>query len=281
MFEAWRRRHWRGDRDALAVFDGLTPMVVVTGGSDGIGRALAARFVEAGADVLIVARDASRLEATAAAILRAGMRVATLALDISAADAAERIDAHLGLLGAFCDVLVNCAGVGLAGAFAAHDPAALDLLVDLNARALTTLTRHYLPDMLTRGRGGVLNIASLGGYAPGPWQAAYYASKAYVISLTEALAHECAGQGVRIAVVCPGPVGTQFHARMGGASGLYLRLMPVMSSQRVARIAYRRFQWGQRVIIPGVVAMAIMPTMRLLPHRLLSPIVGLLLKPRR
>jgi uncharacterized protein len=258
----------------------VKPIVVITGGSDGIGRALAARFVDAGNDVLLVARDASRLSETALALAKPGRVVSTLALDITSADVTQRLDARLREINAYCDVLINSAGVGLAGAFVEHDPAALDRLVDLNTRALTTLTRHYLPAMLSRRRGGILNIASLGGYAPGPWQAAYYASKAYVISLTEALAHECAGRGVRIAVVCPGPVRTAFHTRMRGATGLYLRLMPVATPQAIARSVYRRFRLGQRVIIPGFVTTALMPAMRLLPHRLLSPLVGFLLKPR-
>jgi uncharacterized protein len=258
----------------------VKPVVVITGGSDGIGRALAARFIEAGNDVVLVARDAARLAETATAIAVPGRLVSTLALDITSADATQRLDAHLASLDAYGDVLVNAAGVGLAGAFAAHDPAALDRLVDLNTRALTTLSRHYLPGMLARGRGGILNIASLGGYAPGPWQAAYYASKAYVISLTEALAHECAGRGVRLSVVCPGPVRTAFHERMRGETGLYLRLMPIATAEAIARSAYRRFRLGQRVIIPGLVATTVMPAMRVLPHRLLSPLVAFLLKPR-
>jgi uncharacterized protein len=258
----------------------VKPFIVITGGSGGIGKALAARFLEAGNAVLLVARDAARLGDAATALSTPGLLVSKLALDITTADATQRIDAHLASLDGYCDVLVNAAGIGLAGAFAAQDPASLDRLVDLNTRALTHLTRHFLPPMLARGRGGVLNIASLGGYAPGPWQAAYYASKAYVISLTEALAHECAGQGVRIAVVCPGPVRTAFHKRMGGDTGLYLRLLPIATPEAVARAAYRWFRLGQRVIIPGFIATAVMPAMRILPHRLLSPLVAFLLKPR-
>ncbi len=258
----------------------MKPVVVVTGGSDGIGRALAARFIEAGHDVVIIARDARRLDEAALSLVKSGRMISTLALDITSGAAVQRLDAHLATLGVYCDVLVNAAGIGLAGAFAAHDPAALDHLVDLNIRALTAFTRHYLPDMLKRRQGGILNIASLGGYAPGPWQAAYYASKAYVISLTEAIAHEAAGSGVRVSVVCPGPVQTRFHQRMGGETGLYLRLMPVASPESVARAAYFRFRLGQRVIVPGLLSPLMMPAMRVIPHRLLSPIVAFLLKPR-
>jgi uncharacterized protein len=258
----------------------VTPVVVITGGSEGIGRALAERFLAAGQDIVLVARREAPLRDAAAALAVPGRIITTLALDVTAADAPQRLDAHLAVHDSYCDVLINAAGVGLAGAFVAQDPAALARLVDLNTRALTTLTRHVLPGMLARGRGGILNIASLGGYAPGPCQAAYYASKAFVISLTEALAHECAGTGVRLAVVCPGPVRTAFHKRMGGETGLYLKLMPVATPEAIARSAYRRFKLGQRVIIPGVFSTALMPAMRVLPHRLLSPLVAFLLRPR-
>lgn len=280
MWQAWRRRHWRADPTRLAAFVGLKPIVVVTGGSDGIGRALASRFAAAGDEVLIIGRDTARLSEAAAAMASGGRAIHTLALDVTAATATAELDARLAALGGYCDVLVNSAGMGLAGDFGMLDAAALDRLTSLNVAALTRLTRHVLPDMLLRGRGGVLNLSSLGGYAPGPWQAAYYASKAYALSLSEAVAHEVAGHGVTITAVCPGPVETQFHARMRGETGLYLRLMPVLTAEAVARSAHRGFRSGRRVIVPGVVAKLMMPAMRILPHGLLLPVVALLLKPR-
>ena len=134
--------------------------------------------------------------------------------------------------------------------------------------------------MRARGRGGILNLASLGGYAPGPYQAAYYASKAYVMSLSEALAAETAGEGVRVCVLAPGPVATPFHERMQGESGLYLRLLPVSNPDSVARAGYLAFALGWRVVVPGLVAPILALAMRLTPHRILVPIVGWLLKPR-
>ena len=112
----------------------------------------------------------------------------------------------------------------MAGRFDEQSPEALAQLVDLNVRALTALTRHFLAGMRVRGRGGILNLASLGGYAPGPNQAAYYASKAYVLSLQEAVAAETAGEGVRVCALAPGPVNTRFHARMGAEGALYRAL---------------------------------------------------------
>jgi uncharacterized protein len=256
-------------------------MTVITGATGGIGAALARQFARGRHDLLLIARNSETLEAAAAAI-RAGSKVevAALALDITAPDAIARIEAALAAYGAYADVLVNSAGIGLAGPFLEQSPEELDQLVDLNMRALTALTRHFLTGMRSRGRGGILNLASLGGYAPGPYQAAYYASKAYVISLSEALAAETAGEGVRVCVLAPGPVATPFHERMRGESGLYLRLLPVSSPDSVARAGYLAFALGWRVVVPGLIAPVLALAMRLTPHRLVVPIVGWLLKPR-
>jgi uncharacterized protein len=280
--QVWRRRWWRADTAAIAKFDNLKPVNVVTGGSDGIGLAIAVEFARRGDHVLIIGRSAERLTAARATLERIARDnlSAGLALDVTAADAAARIDEALAGLGGYCDMLVNAAGIGAAGAFVDQSPAQLDRLTALNVAALTRLTRHYLPEMLVRGRGGILNVASLGGYTPGPYQAAYYASKSYVLALTEALAHEHGGQGVRIAVLAPGPVATAFHRHMHGDSGLYLKLLPVSTATRVARVAVRRFRLGQRVIIPGLISPLLMLALRALPHRLTNPLVAMLLKPR-
>ena len=117
---------------------------------------------------------------------------------------------------------------------------------------MTRLTRTALPDMIARQRGGILNVASLGAYVPGPNQAAYYASKSYVVSLTEAIASEASGQGVRVSALAPGPVDTRFHHDMGADRSLYRLVLPSMTPDRVARSAYRGFMFGQRVIVPGI-----------------------------
>ena len=154
-------------------------------------------------------------------------------------------------------------------------------MVDVNVRALTVLTRHFLAGMRVRGRGGILNLASLGGYAPGPYQAAYYASKAYVISLSEALAAETAGEGVRVCALAPGPVDTLFHARMRAeACPLPQLLLPPASAEAVARAGYLGFALGWRVTVPGLINPFLALAMRVMPHRLVIPIVGWLLQPR-
>lgn len=281
MFARWHRRYWRGDR-RVSVSDGALAFVVVTGGSDGIGLAIARRFLREGRAVLLVARRAERLADVRAELLRDhGGRVEVLALDVTADEARFFLDAAVEQLGGYVDVLVNSAGVGLSGAFAAHDDTDLSRLIDLNVRSLALLCRHVLPGMLSRGRGGIINVASLGGYAPGPNQAAYYASKAFVISLTEAIAFETRGQGVSISVVAPGPVPTSFHERMGAKGGWYLRLVPLTSVDTVAREAVIGFKLHQRVVLPGLVTKLMMPALRVMPHRLLEPALGWLLDPRR
>lgn len=281
VLDTWHRRWWKPDPAALAPYAELRPVVLITGASEGIGYALARQFARAHNDLLLVARTASNL-AAAAERLRAefGVEVSTLALDITDEDAVARLDDALARMRSYADVVVNCAGIGLSGPFVGHDEKKIMHLVDLNVSALTRLTRHFLPPMCVRGRGGVLNLASIGSYAPGPHQAVYYASKAYVLSLTEAIAAETAGLGVRVCALAPGPVRTGFHARMGAENALYRMIVPPALAGVVAGLGYLGFRLGVRVVLPGVLTMMAVVAMRILPHRILLPIIALLLKPR-
>jgi short-subunit dehydrogenase len=277
---AWRRRYWRPDPARLAAYAGLRPITVVTGASEGIGYALARRFARGGHDLLLVARRAEPLEEAAARISREfSVSAVALALDVTDAQAIVAIEGALARQGAYADVLINSAGVGLAGRFVAQPPDAVARLIDVNVRALTALTRHFLAGMRVRGRGGILNLASLGGLVPGPNQAVYYASKAYVLSLTEALAAETAGEGVRVTALAPGPVDTAFHRRMHAERAWYRLLMPPASAAGVAHFGYLGFALGWRVVVPGVIGPLLALALRVLPHRITVPIVGWLLQP--
>ena len=281
LAQAWRRRWWRPNPAALADYAGLTPMVVVTGGSEGIGYELARRFALAGNAVMLVARRREPLQEAAARIsAEAGVTAIAVPADVTAADAIQKIEAALAEHRAYCDVLVNSAGIGLSGPFHAHPPEDVVRLIDVNVRALSELTRHFLPAMRVRGRGGILNLASLGAYTPGPNQAAYYATKAYVLSLTEAIASETAGEGVRVCALAPGPVNTAFHARMGAENAFYRTFVVPASARFVARAGYLGFLLGLRVVVPGLINPFLAVAMRIMPHRILVPIVGWLLKPR-
>ncbi len=258
---------------------GLKPAVVITGGSRGIGLALARRFVDAGHDVVIVARDATRLEEAATELNAAtGSSVTTILCDVSEPNAIDIITSGLDRAGLYLDVLVNNAGMGLAGPFLSHSHVELSRLLALNIEAVTRLTRAALPDMLARQRGGILNVASLGADVPGPNQAAYYASKAYVVSLSEAIASEVSGQGVRISALLPGPVNTEFHKEMGAEASLYRLVLPSMTADRVARSAYRGFMFGNRVIVPGIANVFFFLALKILPHALTVPLVYWLLR---
>jgi short-subunit dehydrogenase len=281
LLDLWRRRWWHPDPAALAVFEDMHPVTIVTGASQGIGYELARRFASNGHDLLLIARNPAPL-AEAAQRIRAEYNVdaQVLAIDVTTPGAIESIEAALKRCNAYADILVNSAGIGLAGSFSEQSPGDLVRLIELNVRALTQLTRHFIEGMRIRGRGGILNLASLGGYAPGPYQAAYYASKAYVISLTEAVAAETAGQGVRVCTLAPGPVATSFHRRMGAENSFYLRMLFVSSAKSVARAGYLGYSLGWRVTIPGVLNPILALAMRLLPHRIVIPFIGWLLNPR-
>lgn len=281
LVQRWRRRYWRPDRVALARLSDHAPATVITGASKGLGRALADAFAGDGNRLVLVARDRPLLEQAAAAIAARGAPVPlVVALDVTLPDAPARIRAALASQGLFVDVLVNCAGIGQAGLLAEADPQRIEALVALNVAALTRLTHAALPDMLLRGRGGIINIASLAGVLPGPGQAAYYASKAYVMSFTEAVAEECRGRGVSIAVAAPGPIDTRFHDRMGAGGAFYQHIALSMGPQSVARWVRLGYRLGMTVIIPGVRPLLVWPFARYLPHLLTAPLMKFLLLPR-
>jgi short-subunit dehydrogenase len=278
---AWLRRFWSPHPAAREAAMRGRPAIVITGGSDGIGLAIADRFADAGGTMVLVARNSDALETAARTIReRHGVEVHTVAIDLADLDAAARLLDALAARGLYADILVNSASIGLGGEFQSHSEADIARLVELNVRAVSLLIRAVLPAMCLRGAGGIINIASLGGYAPGPYQAAYYASKSYVIALTRAVAYEARGQGVRVCVVTPGPVETRFHAKMGAETALYRQLVPAASPAAVARSVYRGYWLGCRVIQPGLFTPALALAMRLLPGIILAPLIGVLLRPR-
>lgn len=278
LIDIWIGRRAVPQPAALAVTARLSPAVVITGASRGIGRALALKFAASHRDLLLVARDEDGLAATAREISQtAGARAHVLALDITDADGPQKIDRALAASGLYADVLVNNAGIGISGAFRDAEQARIDAMLALNTAAATRLMRHFLPQMTARAQGGVINIASLGGFVPGPYQAAYYASKAYLLSLTEAVAYEQRGRGVRIMAVAPGPVDTGFHRSMQAESALYRAIVPAISAERVARSAYYGFLLGRRVVVPGILPSLSALAVKLLPHTISVPLVGTLL----
>lgn len=281
LVDQWLSRNAHPEPDALESVAHLKPIVVITGGSRGIGLELARRFARSGSDVALIARNDAALKLQAAAIER-DYRVCCIAVALNVAEpgAAERIDASLTARGYFVDVLINCAGIGLAGPFVSHTEEQIDELLRVDVLALTNLTRHALPGMLARGRGGIMNVASVGGLVPGPNQAAYYASKAYVISLTRALASENAGRGVRIMALAPGPVDTGFHQAMGAELSFYRQLLVALSARQTARAGYLAYLAGWHLFVPGITGKFLQVALWIIPHALLLPIIGWLLRRR-
>lgn len=257
------------------------PVTVITGASEGLGLALAREFARAGHGLLLVARGGAALAAAADDIRNAsGVSVAVHIADLSTREGCESVVAALEKNGLHGEYLVNNAALGLSGPFAEHEADEVTRLVDLNVRALSELTWRLLPGMIARDRGGVMNVASLAGFMPGPFQSAYYASKAYVLSLSEALAQEVSETNVRVCVVAPGPLATRFHERMGAQNDYYLRFQGVMGVEQVARSAYAGLMRGRRVIVPGVINWVSAQFLRLAPHMLVVPFAAWLLRRR-
>ena len=278
----WVRRRARPQAAALELVKDLTPATVVTGASEGLGFALARRIAREGRTIVLLARSLDVLEAAAGELANEfpKSRVIAEVLDISDADAPVELDALLARHGVYIDVLVNNAAIGLGGEFSEVDQARLDELVATNVAALTRLTRHYLPPMLLRARGGIMNLASLASFVPGPWQAPYFASKAYVLSLTAAIGRECSGRGVRVCAIAPGPFETRMHRKMRTSNTYYRLLLPSTSADRMARLAWRSYRLGRRVVVPGIINGAFAWSARAMPYEILLPLVSWLMRPR-
>ncbi|MGN6820235.1 MAG: SDR family NAD(P)-dependent oxidoreductase [Sphingomonas sp.] len=185
--------------------------VLITGASAGLGAEFARRYAARDDDLILVARRADRLESLAGELMaKHGIRAEVIATDLTAADAAETLMAEVGKRGLTVDVLINNAGYGARGDFTELDRGMQIGMIDLNCRTLVALCHAVLPGMIARRSGGILNIASTAAFQPGPWMAVYYASKAFVLSFSEALHEEVKVKGVRVATLCPGATKTEF-----------------------------------------------------------------------
>ncbi|GAB4183723.1 MAG: SDR family oxidoreductase [Wenzhouxiangellaceae bacterium] len=227
------------------------PLAVITGASGGIGAALAAEFAADGCDLLLVARNHALLHQVAAELEQAhGVSVMTCAVDLATADAMDVVEQRLQQLARAPTYLVNNAGVGDYGRFWVGDELKQWRMIDLNVTALTRLTRRLLPQLISN-RGGLLNVASDAAFRAGPGMAVYFATKAYVLSFSEALAEELAEQQVRVTCLCPGPTlsGFQQAAGLGEPDADARASQP--DAATVAAAGYRAFRRGRRVYIHG------------------------------
>jgi uncharacterized protein len=246
----------------------MKPITLLTGASAGIGAELARVFAAHGHELVLVARRADRLNGLADDIARAGRpRPTVFASDLEQRDAVTKIAAELSARGLEPNFVVNNAGFGLMGDAASLDRDEQLGMVDLNVRALTELSLAFV-DSLTRHRGGLLNVASIAAFLPGPGMAVYYASKAYVLSFTEALHQEWSSRGIKVSALCPGPVPTEFQARAKmelPSAAKMIELPP----ERVAQIGYDGLMRGQRVVVAGLGNKLAVSFMQFTPHALL------------
>jgi hypothetical protein len=246
----------------------MKPVTLITGASAGIGTELARVFAAHGHELVLVARREDRLKALADTIVASGRpRPAVVALDLGRRDAAASLAAELSARGLEPDIVVNNAGFGLSGDAAALDRDEQLAMIDLNVRALTELSLAFV-EALARHRGGILNVASIAAYLPGPGMAVYYASKAYVLSFSEALHRELSDRGIRVTALCPGPVETEFQARSGMQLPGIAKIFE-LSPERVAEIGYAALMRGERVAVAGAGNKIAVALMRFMPNALL------------
>jgi short-subunit dehydrogenase len=256
------------------------PTALVTGASAGLGEGFARELAARGHDLILTARRVERLE-TLAIELRAkhGVRAHVFAADLQQPDAPDRLLAEIAAAGLQVDTLINNAGYGLRGGFAEQDRAAALGMVDVNCRALVALAHGVLPQMIARGDGAILNLASTAAFQPGPWMAVYYASKAFVLSFSEALHEEVRAHGVRVTALCPGPTRTEFAGR-AGMTDMPLFIALASDAAGVVRDGLAALDAGRAVKVSGLTNTLMADATRFTPRVLARKLAGSLQKRR-
>jgi short-subunit dehydrogenase len=254
---------------------------LVTGASSGIGREIARLHAARGGDLVVVARRTDRLTALKRDLEGAhGVAVHVLPLDLSVAGAADDASQFVSDRGLAVDILVNNAGFGGGGAFAGRPDGVDEAMVRLNVEAPVALCRRFLPAMRARACGRVLNVASIVAFAPGPGMAVYAASKAFLLSFSEALAEECAGSGVTVTAFCPGLTATEFHSAAGYVSDG--RTIPGgHDAHTVAQAGYAAMLAGRRIAFAETTTAVASVAPRFLPRRLVAALVGSMVRRRK
>jgi len=253
---------------------------LITGASGGIGLDLAECFARDGHDLILTARTGPALKQAADRLAgEFDVRATPIALDLGAIGGGARLAEEIKKRGLDVDVLVNNAGYGHAGALTSSDLETQLGMIDLNDRALVELTHLFWSGMLAKRRGGVLNVASTAAFQPGPLMAVYYASKAFVLSFSEAIWEEARGTGVKVSCLCPGPTATGFRDRAGTGATRLARASKAMASMAVAREGYRGFQRNERVVITGARNALLAGLTRFMPREMVLRLVRNLQSP--
>lgn len=247
-----------------------TKRTLITGGSVGIGAALGDVFAEHGHDLILVARSREKLEARAADI-RQKYRVEVTCIPDDLADPAgpQRVFEAVGANGLEVHNLVNNAGVGLYGQFITTDLDAERKMIQLNVTTPVELTKRFLPAMVERGSGRILNVASTAAFVPGPWMSIYYATKAFLLSFSEAIDYELESSGISVTTLCPGPTESEFKVRAGSQRSRLFEAL-VMDAPTVARAGYDGMMRGKALVIPGFRNKLIPVAARLAPRPMIA-----------
>ncbi|MEM7793573.1 MAG: SDR family oxidoreductase [Cyanobacteria bacterium P01_C01_bin.118] len=259
----------------------MAKTALITGASGGIGYELAKVFAQNEYDLILVARSTDKLQRIQTKLVQAhGVQVDVLGQDLSQTDGPLQLWEQVQQQGLTVDVLVNNAGFGDYGPFVDCDWSKHSALLQLNMVSLTHLTRLFLSPMLERGYGKILNVASTAAFQPGPFMAAYYASKSYVMSFTEALAHELEGTGITVTVLCPGPTrGTDFQARAELGDVEFFKGLNLSDAAAVAQFGYDALERNQRVAVHGWLNRLLIFTNRIMPRQVVTNAVGQLQAP--
>jgi uncharacterized protein len=246
--------------------------VLITGASGGIGYELAKLFARDHHNLVLVARRADRLAQVASELQTSGVTVKTIALDLASPPASKFLFDQLQREGVAVDILINNAGFGAFGDFAKMPEEEVLGQIQLNITALTELTRLFLPPMIARRSGRIMNVASTAGFQPGPLMAVYYAAKAYVISFSEAIANELHGSGVTVTCFCPGATHTGFAQRAGTEKSRLFKQLGAMSAEKVALDGYRAVMEGRTLAISGTHNWLVAQSTRLAPRKMVTAI---------
>lgn len=251
---------------------------LITGASSGIGLALARVFAADGVDVILSARSEDRLRELANEVRETyRVKARVIPADLSRPGQAQKIYDRVVATGWQVDCLVNNAGFGVYGDFAETDWMAEAAMVQVNIVALTQLTKLFLPEMIARGRGKILNVASTAAFQPGPMMAVYFATKAYVLSFSEAIAHELRGTGVHVTALCPGATETGFQRAAGATGSRVFDSRKLPTGADVAVYGYKVLQRQKRVAVHGAINKMLAFGTRLLPRRAVVAITKMLI----
>jgi len=255
---------------------------LVTGASSGIGLELSRLLARDGCRLVLVARDRDRLEKAARELReRYNVSVKVIPTDLSKPQAPEAIVRELEHASIEIDILVNNAGYAVYGPFLKTDPGVELEMMQVNMASLTHLTKRLLPHMVKTKAGRIMNVASTAAFAPGPLMAVYYATKAYVLSFSEALADELRGTGVTVTALCPGATETGFQKRAGAEDSMMFKPWKVMDAGTVARVGYEGMMKGKTVVIPGLLNKLLVFSIRLGPRRYVTRIARLMQERRK